>query len=59
VQKKLKSDVALYLKMMKDQEKEIPICPICENKMIAIQSCHLRCNNCGSELTCSDKGNFW
>ena len=28
-------------------------------KMIAIQVCHLRCNNCGAELTCSDKGHFW
>jgi hypothetical protein len=27
--------------------------------MIAIQACHLRCNNCGAELTCSDKGHFW
>ena len=42
-----------------DKEKEVPICPICEQKMIPIQACHLRCNNCGSELTCSDKGHFW
>jgi transcription initiation factor IIE alpha subunit len=45
--------------MNKEQEKEIPICPICEKKMIVIQACHLRCNNCGAELTCSDKGHFW
>ena len=45
--------------MEKEQNKEITICPICENNMIAIQVCHLRCNNCGAELTCSDKGHFW
>jgi len=36
--------------MKKEQKNEIPICPICTHEMVAIQSCHLRCNNCGSEL---------
>lgn len=34
-------------------------CLRCGFTMINIQSCHLRCENCGSELTCSDKGSFW
>ena len=45
--------------MDKEQKKEITLCPICKNKMISLQTCHLRCNNCGAELTCSDKGYFW
>ncbi|HET8856187.1 MAG TPA: hypothetical protein VFM28_01540 [Nitrososphaeraceae archaeon] len=45
--------------MKEIQKKEITICPICKNKMSSIQACHLRCNNCGAELTCSDKGYFW
>ncbi|HEY7108648.1 MAG TPA: hypothetical protein VH415_04390 [Nitrososphaeraceae archaeon] len=34
-------------------------CPICESTMIPIQACHVRCQNCGAELTCSDKGSYW
>jgi transcription elongation factor Elf1 len=34
-------------------------CPRCGHIMTNIQSCHLRCDNCGAELTCSDKGGFW
>lgn len=34
-------------------------CYRCGFKMTPIQPCHLRCNNCGTELTCSDKGSFW
>ena len=40
-------------------KKQIVFCPRCDFKMISIQSCHLRCNNCGAELTCSDKGYYW
>lgn len=38
---------------------EAVCCPRCENIMIHLQTCHLRCSKCGTELTCSDKGNFW
>jgi hypothetical protein len=34
-------------------------CPICEKKMVAMQSCHMICTNCGAHLDCSDKGSFW
>ncbi len=34
-------------------------CPRCEEKMTAMQSCHLICTNCGAHLDCSDKGTFW
>ena len=34
-------------------------CPRCGFTMTPIQVCHLRCQNCGNELTCSDKGSFW
>ena len=34
-------------------------CPRCGFIMAHIQACHLRCPNCGAELTCSDKGMFW
>lgn len=30
------------------------ICVRCGNEMTHIQACHERCDNCGSELTCSD-----
>ena len=33
------------------------ICPRCELEIMTdINSCHLRCNNCGTEMTCEDKG---
>lgn len=41
------------------RSREIVLCPTCENIMSNLQSCHLRCNNCGAELTCSDKGFIW
>jgi len=34
-------------------------CFKCGNKMYKIQSCHLRCNCCGAEMDCSDKGYVW
>jgi len=30
------------------------ICLQCGEEMDKIQECHLRCTNCGAELTCSD-----
>jgi len=43
-----------------DSAKDLDVdCPRCRFKMTSIQACHLRCSNCGAELTCSDKGNFW
>ena len=35
------------------------ICPICDNIMEHLQTCHLRCMNCGAELTCDEKGTTW
>jgi|ETNvirenome_6_85_1030632.scaffolds.fasta_scaffold222553_2 predicted Zn-ribbon and HTH transcriptional regulator len=32
----------------------LPVCSMCNFEMHEIQRCHLRCPNCGSELTCSD-----
>jgi len=29
-------------------------CELCNYEMKELQRCHLRCPNCGSELTCSD-----
>ena len=34
-------------------------CIRCGSIMGEITVCHLKCQNCGAELTCSDKGNFW
>jgi hypothetical protein len=34
-------------------------CPRCGHVMTRLQTCHLRCKNCGAELTCSDKGLYW
>jgi len=41
------------------EKKDVVYCPRCDNEMISINTCHLRCNKCGAELTCSDKGQFW
>ena len=43
----------------KKEDEEERRCFRCGFAMFSIQSCHLRCENCGSELTCSDKGLFW
>ena len=40
------------------KEKNIE-CLRCGFIMTYIQTCHVRCDNCGAELTCSDKGSFW
>ncbi len=34
-------------------------CPRCEFEMEELSACHLRCDNCGSEMDCSDKGSVW
>lgn len=34
-------------------------CIRCGSIMGEISVCHLRCPKCGSELDCSDKGNYW
>ena len=34
-------------------------CPICDFEMGELSACHLRCDNCGSEMDCSDKGSVW
>ena len=34
-------------------------CPVCNNEMTYIQSCHVKCMACGAELSCEDKGWFW
>ncbi len=44
---------------MKSFVSEPTNCPRCEEKMTAMQSCHLICTNCGAHLDCSDKGTFW
>jgi len=41
------------------RELEVAKCFICGNNMKSIQSCHLKCLNCGSEMDCSDKGWIW
>lgn len=38
---------------------KIVSCPVCNNEMTFIQTCHLRCMVCGAELSCEDKGWFW
>ncbi|WP_172602328.1 hypothetical protein [Candidatus Nitrosocosmicus franklandus] len=46
----------------KDGEKKQtkkPLCIRCGSPMGQLSACHLKCLNCGAELTCSDKGNFW
>lgn len=30
------------------------VCLVCGEEMDKLQECHLRCPNCGSEITCSD-----
>jgi len=40
-------------------EFKIVSCPVCNNEMTFIQTCHLRCMVCGAELSCEDKGWFW
>ncbi len=34
-------------------------CLVCGSGMETIQACHLRCPNCGSEMTCGEKGIVW
>jgi DNA-directed RNA polymerase subunit RPC12/RpoP len=41
------------------ESKEEIECPRCGFTMKHLQVCHLRCNNCGAELTCSDKSFYW
>ena len=39
------------------QESSLKVkCPICDEEMEELSACHLRCDNCGSEMDCSDKG---
>lgn len=35
------------------------VCMICGFIMGEINVCHLRCDNCGAEMDCSDKGSVW
>ena len=42
------------------QESSLKVkCPICDEEMEELSACHLRCDNCGSEMDCSDKGSDW
>lgn len=42
------------------QESSLKVkCPICDEEMEELSACHLRCDNCGSEMDCSDKGSVW
>ena len=41
------------------RELDVVKCFICGHNMKSIQSCHLKCLNCGSEMDCSDKGWTW
>lgn len=34
-------------------------CMRCGKVMHELSACHLRCDNCGSEMDCSDKGSVW
>ena len=38
---------------------QVEYCIRCDTIMTPIQPCHLRCNNCGAELDCGDKGSYW
>ena len=56
------SDQDTFNIYMSDAYEEVIIrlnCFKCGNKMYKIQSCHLRCNCCGAEMDCSDKGYVW
>lgn len=44
---------------IKKNAKEKIECIICGFEMRELTVCHLKCFKCGSELTCSDKGNYW
>ena len=42
------------------QESSLKVkCPICDEEIEELSACHLRCDNCGSEMDCSDKGSVW
>ena len=42
------------------QESSLKVkCTICDEEMEELSACHLRCDNCGSEMDCSDKGSVW
>ena len=45
--------------MVEEEIKERLECMRCGFEMAEYSACHLICRNCGSELTCSDKGSFW
>jgi hypothetical protein len=44
---------------MSAEAKEVIECPRCGFEMKNMTVCHMRCNNCGAELTCSDKSFYW
>jgi hypothetical protein len=53
-------ELAQNIDVTKPDHKSTKIeCIRCGSVMGEITVCHLKCLNCGSELTCSDKGNFW
>ena len=35
------------------------VCMMCGHLMEELSVCHLRCDNCGAEMDCSDKGSVW
>ena len=43
----------IYLKQLIRPDKG-DICDRCGEEMEQLQVCHMRCPNCGNELTCSD-----
>ena len=45
--------------VMEAEQKQSVECPRCGFEMKNMTACHLRCNNCGAELTCSDKSFYW
>ena len=54
------SELEREIETTKPNKKKTKIeCIRCGSIMGEITVCHLKCLNCGAELTCSDKGNFW
>lgn len=56
--KRLKRDGSMN-NVMEAEQKQSVECPRCGFEMKNMTACHLRCNNCGAELTCSDKSFYW
>ena len=44
---------------MGKEDEKVEKCPRCNSVMKMISECHVRCESCGAEYDCNDKGLIW